>query len=69
MKFDEKHRARLKEAARFRRDDAAVGRLVRSTDRALFAMMLYQLDAPRTNTLSKILAHLESQGACLTDFL
>lgn len=69
MKFDEKHRARLKEAARFRRDDAAVGRLVRSTDRALFAMMLYQLDAPRTNILSKILAHLESQGSSLADFL
>lgn len=69
MKFDEEHRARLKQAARVRREDAAVGQLVRSTDRALFAMLLYQGDGPRTNVLSKVLARIESLGWHLGHFL
>ena len=68
-KFDELHRVRLKEAARVRREDIAVGRLIRYTDRALFATLLYQLDQPRTNVLMKMLARIEAQGLSLGHFL
>lgn len=68
-KFDEVHRARLKEACRVRREDIAVGRLIRHTDRALFATLLYQCEQARTNVLNKMLARIESQGLSLGDFL
>lgn len=69
MKFDEAHRARLKEAGCRHSENYRVGNLIRQTDRSVFGALLFELQNPKSQVLSKIIAYINSRGKGVGDFL